>query len=141
MRVLLDTNVLISAYFWHGNERRLLWECLVGLHENVISDYIEDEIRRVLTGKFGISPDKVDRYLLLLEEFSIKVQTGKIPPISRDPKDNPIIAAAVSGKVEALVTGDKDLLSLRDGEKLFCHMGFCFMVLTPSEAISCGSQK
>ncbi|MBP1912353.1 putative toxin-antitoxin system toxin component, PIN family [Thermococcus stetteri] len=121
MRVLLDTNVLISAYFWHGNERKLLWECLVGVHENVISDYVEEEIRRILTGKFGISGDKVERYLSLLGEFSIKVQTGKIPPISRDPKDNPVIATAIAGKVEALVTGDKDLLSLRDDEKLFCY--------------------
>lgn len=73
MRVLFDINVFIFVYFWYGNEWWFFWECFVGFYENVILDYIEDEIRRVFIGKFGIFFDKVDRYFLFLEEFLIKV--------------------------------------------------------------------
>jgi len=133
MRVLLDTNVLISAYFWNGQERAILWDCIRGIHENVISDYILGETQRVLRGKFGVSNDAVERYLFLLRTFSTSVPLGDVRRISRDPKDNPIIATALSGKVDALVTGDKDLLTIRDETRVFFFMGHCFKILRPGE--------
>ena len=124
MRVLLDTNVLISVYFWNGRERAILWDCIRGIHENVISGYILEETQRVLRYKFGVPDDAVERYLLFLRTFSTPVPLGDVRRISRDPKDNPIIATALSGKVDALVTGDKDLLTLRDETMVFCFMSY-----------------
>ncbi len=133
MRILLDTNVLISAYFWNGKERAILWDCIRGIHENVVSDYILEETRRVLQHKFGLPKEARERYLFLLSTFSTSVSVGEVRHVSRDPKDNPIIATALSGKVNALITGDKDILTLRDETKGFCFMGHCFKILRPGE--------
>ncbi|NJE03163.1 putative toxin-antitoxin system toxin component, PIN family [Thermococcus sp. MV11] len=133
MRILLDTNVLISAYFWNGRERALLWDCIRGIHENVISDYIIGEVKKVLGDKFGLPDDAVERYVLLLATFSTSVPIGEVYHVSRDPKDNPIIATALSGKVDALITGDKDLLALRNEENVFCFSNHCFKILRPGE--------
>jgi len=133
MRVLLDTNVLISAYFWNGRERAILWDCIRGNYENIISDYILGETQKVLRYKFEVPDDAVERYLFLLRTFSTLVSLGEVHCVSRDPKDNPIIATALSGKVDVLVTGDKDLLALRDERRTFCFMGHCFKILRAGE--------
>ena len=54
MRLVLDTNVLVSAAFWKGPEWRLLQACLKGNHQLITSPFILEELRRVLTEKFGI---------------------------------------------------------------------------------------
>ncbi|WP_170218348.1 putative toxin-antitoxin system toxin component, PIN family [Palaeococcus ferrophilus] len=135
MRLLLDTNVLISAYFWHGNERRLLWECILGNHECFVSDYILDEMRTVLVRKFNLPAESVERYASLIRRFMkvVKAETG--PHLSRDPEDNPILWACVAGSVDALVTGDKDLLSMRDENMELCVNGHCFKVLRVKEVL------
>ncbi len=135
MRLFLDTNVLISAYFWHGAERKLLWECLRGSHECCISDYVVYELRKVLIGKFSLPGESIERYLSLLTSFLVLIETGNGPEVSRDPKDNPILWACAKGDVDALVTGDGDLLSLRDRDKMLCIGNSCFKVLRTKEVL------
>jgi putative PIN family toxin of toxin-antitoxin system len=135
MRLLLDTNVLISAYFWHGNERRLLWECLLGNHECFVSEYILKEMRAVLVRKFSLPWESVKRYASLIQRFLKVIEAGEGPHLSRDPKDNPIIWACVEGNVEALVTGDRDILSMRDENMELCVNGHCFKVLRVKEVL------
>jgi putative PIN family toxin of toxin-antitoxin system len=125
--------VLISAYFWNGRERALLWECIKGTHKNVISEYIMGEVKRVLSDKFSLPNNAVERYVSLLTTFSTVVPIGNVYNVSRDPKDNPIIATALNGRVDALITGDNDILTLRDERKMFCLSNHCFKILKPGE--------
>ena len=135
MRLFLDTNVLISAYFWHGTERRLLWDCLRGSHECCISDYVIYELQKVLIGKFSLQKESVERYVSVLMTFLGLIHTENGPEVSRDPKDNPILWACAKGKVDALITGDGDLLSMRDDNKLLCLENSCFKVLRTREVL------
>ncbi|MDV3104064.1 putative toxin-antitoxin system toxin component, PIN family [Thermococcus waiotapuensis] len=135
MRLFLDTNVLISAYFWQGAKRRLLWDCLRGSHECCISDYVVYELRKVLIEKFSLPEESIERYISILTAFLEVIETSSGPKISRDPKDNPILWACAKSGVDALVTGDGDLLSLRDEEKLLCIENSCFKVLRTKEVL------
>ncbi|WP_167910358.1 putative toxin-antitoxin system toxin component, PIN family [Thermococcus sp. Bubb.Bath] len=135
MRLLLDTNVLISAYFWHGNERRLLWECILGNHECFVSGYILDEMQVVLVRKFNLPEGSVKRYSSLIQRFIKVVKAEKDPNISCDRKDNPVIWACVKAKVDLLVTGDKDLLFLIYKKMKLCVDAHCFKVLPVKEVL------
>jgi len=54
----MDTNVLVSALFWEGNERALLMRCRGGELRSVTSPGILDELERVLTRKFKVPRGK-----------------------------------------------------------------------------------
>jgi len=114
MRLVLDTNILISALFWEGNERRLLWDCKRKKHQLVISPYILEEMSRVLDEKFKLPVDKRRKYtedILLIAD--VVFPAGNIHAIKDHPADDIILETAIIGKADMLITGDKHLLSLK----------------------------
>lgn len=62
MKVVIDTNVLISAFVFGGNAERVL-EKVLALGVIISSEFIINELIKVLTEKFEVSPDKVQRIL------------------------------------------------------------------------------
>jgi putative PIN family toxin of toxin-antitoxin system len=119
MRVVLDTNVVISATLIRGgNEDRILRAWQHGAFELVLSPEILDELGRALfyekLRKFRwMNEGDVALLLQLLTQESVFVP-GKVRiTASRDPEDDKFLAAAVEGKAAYVVTGDKDLLSLK----------------------------
>jgi putative PIN family toxin of toxin-antitoxin system len=118
VRIVVDTNVLIAALISRGFCHELLEHCLVN-HTVITSAFILDELREKLVEKFKYSPATADEAVLL---FSSRMQTV-IPsnlsaPISRDPDDDNILAAAVVGNCECIITGDNDLLVLKQFESV-----------------------
>ena len=112
-RVVLDTNVLISALFWEGNERDILMRCRDGELRSVTSPGILDELERVLTRKFGVPRRKVKDYLLEIIRFSdIVLPSGDLEVVEDDPSDNLVLETAILGRVDVIVTGDRHLLRL-----------------------------
>lgn len=112
MRVLLDTNVLVSAFTCQGHSAELLTHCLRN-HEIVISDFILDEVEATLLSKFGIPEILVARAVTFLRRVSEVMETGMIDvSVCRDPDDNAVLVAAREGSVDCLITGDSDLLVL-----------------------------
>ncbi len=117
MRIVLDTNVLISALFWNGNERILLDKCRTKEHEMVLSPYILEELGRVLDLKFSLPKDKIADYsqdLILISRFVIPSKDIHI--IEEDPTDNMILECAVGGNADLIISGDKHLLNLEEYE-------------------------
>jgi len=111
---VLDTNIFISAFFWNGNERRALIECKKGKYQLVTSPPILDEVERVLLQKFEVPIEKINAYVEEILIFSVIVfPTNKIDIIKEDPSDNMVLEAAVTGKVEVIVSGDKHLRNLK----------------------------
>ncbi|HUO58197.1 MAG TPA: putative toxin-antitoxin system toxin component, PIN family [bacterium] len=113
MRLVLDTNVLIAAYISRGLCSEVLEACLKR-HEIILSSHLETELREKLTRKFRQPKEEVEEYLGVLSLHADWVQ----PPVlsrlvSRDPKDDAVLATALQGKAAYLVTGDKDLLALK----------------------------
>lgn len=117
MRLVLDTNVLISAAFWKGPEWRLLQACLKGRHQLATSPFILDELRRVMADKFDVPDDDVGQYVMLLVRAAILVEpAAELDVVKADPSDNRILEAALDCKADAIVTGDRHLLELGEYE-------------------------
>lgn len=118
-RIVVDTNIFISATFWGGPPR----DVIELVRDNKVTlltlTEITAKLNRVLNyPKFAklfkavrrTPQDILNEYLQLTEEVTPDfVPLGVI----RDTKDNMILAAAVGGSASCLVTGDKDLLDLR----------------------------
>ena len=125
MRVLLDTNVLISAILFRGLPRSVLQRAIRGELDLVTSPALLDELERVLTDRFHLPRELARLARGELETLAEVVAPDEVPSVSRDPDDDEVLAAAVAGGAEAIVTGDRDLLVLRS------HRGI--PILLPAE--------
>lgn len=112
MRITVDTNVLIAAFIARGVCDELL-EHVVRHHELVLSPVLLDELRRVLHDKFHMSTEEVESAATLLREHAVWVDPSPLDePVCRDPDDDHVLATAIEGASDCLVTGDDDLLVL-----------------------------
>lgn len=135
LRAVLDTNVLVSAIISDGKSRELLKKGIANQYSIVTSDLILKELVLVLRRpKFKTSEDEVHRVMLALIRTAdvISVQT-KIKAVKVDPKDDMIIATAIDGKADMIVTGDSHLLALKTCRKI--------KIVTVEEMLSCFSDQ
>lgn len=109
---MLDSNVLISALVFGGKPRAIVDLGFRDAVHLLVSHFITEEVRRGLV-KLGHSVDESEAIIAAYESAAEIVFLDDIPPLSRDPKDDPIIATAVAGRADCIVTGDKDLLVLK----------------------------
>ena len=112
MRILFDTNVLIASLIARGVCHELLEQSFVN-HTIVVSDFILDELKEKLLNKFNYSNDTADQAVALFRsrmEFILPEDLSS--PVCRDPDDDNILAAALTGNCDFIVTGDKNLLIL-----------------------------
>ena len=114
MRVMLDTNILISALLFPSERMTKLFQNIVINHTMVLSSYVIDELHMVVERKF---PNKVYVVEKLLERMSYElVYTPKTLEKNllniRDIKDYPVIYTALMENVDILITGDKDFDNL-----------------------------
>ena len=124
MIVVLDTNVWVSALEFGGTPGEALLKALTR-DQLAISQYIVDEIRKVMTRKFGRDTTELQSTMAELLPAALWVEViGKVSGICRDPNDDPIIETAWKAGADYLVAGDKDLLSLgRFGDTLIIPPG------------------
>lgn len=114
-RIVLDSNILISAFFWEGRERDLLRRCKKSEIELVSSPFILEEVGKVLEQKFNVNEQSVHGYVREIFKTShVVFVRGIIQEIQEDPSDNYILETAVNGKADVIVTGDKHLLKIHD---------------------------
>jgi uncharacterized protein len=110
MKILLDTNVLIAAFVARGVCHELFEHC-ARQHALVTSDFIINEFREKLTLKFKRQAEDVGRAVeLLLARMTVVAPAPLESPVCRDADDDQVLAAAVAGGCDCIVTGDKDLL-------------------------------
>lgn len=109
MRITLDTNVIISSFIVPGGSADQVMELVRrGEVDLILSPFILDELRRVLTEKFDLPPTAVQKAVRRIERLAIIVQPEvTIDIIKEKQDDNRILECAVSGKVDYLITGDK----------------------------------
>ena len=115
MFVLLDTNVWLSSLTSEGFCRRVT-EASASRCVRVTTPYLCTEIAEKLAVKFRWSQAEVDSTIKKLQSLTLlrpDVSAAHTPEL-RDPDDQPILAAAVSHGCQFLVTGDKDLLVLKE---------------------------
>ena len=136
-RVVLDTNVVLSALlFGGGMSRRVRVGWQAGRFTPLASTATVAELVRVLGyPKFGLSAGEQEE---LLADYVPWVQVVRIPsppkaaPACRDPFDLPFVHLAIAGKARALVSGDRDLLALAGARGLCAVLNvsaFCEQML------------
>lgn len=116
-RVVLDTNLVLSALVFRGGMAAQLRRCWQErLCQPLVSTATTHELIRVLTyPKFKLSPAEQHELLADYLPYTRSVRIPEPPPsvpACRDPFDTPFLQLAVAGKARVLVTGDKDLLAL-----------------------------
>ena len=114
MRVVLDTNVLLSAAFFPGVCEKLLAHCfLTSSVELVLSEHILDEFVEHGLGKLNGTADQIDAAVVELRRRCQIVVPAPLPAdIISDADDLPVLGAAIAGQADYLITGDKELLNL-----------------------------
>lgn len=115
MRVVLDTNVYISATLFGGNCEEIIRLAEQGAFEIVISREIISEIEDVLKDKFKWSRQQISETISFIKAIATLVKPHMtIDAVKNDPSDNKVIECAVSSQAAYIVTGDrKHLLSIR----------------------------
>lgn len=114
MRVCLDTNVLVAAFAARGLCADVLRVCLTD-HELVIGEVHLKELRRALRDKLKLPEDRIEAAEAVFAGMALIAKPVEPAAIEiRDPDDRWILATAIVGKADCLVTGDKDLLTLQN---------------------------
>lgn len=113
-KVVLDTNVTISALFWEGNPRKIYNLVRQGKLIMLLSDNMEKEFIRVLGyEKFGLSPQEIMPFLRNLRFHARHVETkSEIDVVTTDPTDNIFLECALDGGADFLISGDRHLLDI-----------------------------
>lgn len=114
-KVVLDTNVIISALFWEGNSRKIYDLVREGKLITLLSDDMERELIRVLGyEKFGLSPQEILPFIRSLRTYAKHVETkSNIAVVIADPTDNIFLECALDGGADCIISGDKHLLDIR----------------------------
>ena len=108
MRVVLDTNVIVSALNFPGNERLVLELALRGRFEFYLSVFILNEVAGVLVRKFGWDEERTAQATLAIEDAAIVIEPLTLPEvITGGHADNRVLECAVAANADYLVTGDR----------------------------------
>ena len=108
MRVVLDTNVIVSGLNFPGNERLVLELALRGRFELYLSTFILEEAAGVLTRKFGWDEERSSQALRALGNAGTVIYPRRLPEvIGGGHADNRILECAVEASADYLVTGDR----------------------------------
>jgi putative PIN family toxin of toxin-antitoxin system len=112
VRVVLDTNVFVASVVADGLCRDLV-RVRVRPHTIITSEPLLDELRTTLRVKFKADPDKLPLLSALGEQAEIVAPASLGERVCRDRDDDVVLATAVAGKADIIVTGDDDLLALK----------------------------
>jgi putative PIN family toxin of toxin-antitoxin system len=120
LRVTADTNIFVSAIVYRrGNPRRFLQMALAGEINLTVSQPILDEMADVLARKFDATQADIEEAKAIVARAARTVTPAvTLDVIKEDPPDNRILECAVSGGSDYIVTGDKDLLRLKQYDSI-----------------------
>ena len=113
MRVVFDTNVLVSAMVMPGARGdEALLRIVDGRDELLVSRAIIDELLDVLARKFARDAEELARIALFLDSIAETIEPSERLTVLADDPDNRILECALAGKADVVVTGDKRVLAL-----------------------------
>jgi uncharacterized protein len=116
VRVVIDTNVLISATFWPGKPKQLLNQVRRGKIDFLTSEILIAELKEVLTRDdkpFKLSEEEARHVLAAVLDIAQIVEPHSAITRCRDEADNRVLECALDGQADWIITGDRDLLDLK----------------------------
>ena len=112
MRVFPDTNVLASAFGTRGLCADVL-RLILGEHELVTGELVIEELRRVLTRKFGVPAQTVREIESFLRSYHVEPKPRELPNLKlSDRNDLVVVGSALKSQAEIMITGDQEILDL-----------------------------
>jgi len=115
MRVVFDTNIFISAFIIPESQaEKAILKIIEGKDSLVISKEIIHEVLSILSSKFSRDGEALGHVAVNLSEIAELVHPIKRIRIFKDEPDNRVLECALIGKAEAIVTGDKEMLKLKE---------------------------
>ena len=115
MRVVFDTNVLVSALVFPGGRGDAALQRIIGEHDDlVLSKPILDELLGILARKFSRDAEELSRVAVFISTLATFVSPRRRLRVVKDEPDNRVLECALTGRAEAIVTGDHALLALKD---------------------------
>lgn len=113
-RVVLDTNTVISAFVFGGNPEEVYLSGVRGEITLITSPAVMREIGDVLQRKMGWDDTHTEQALKQIARVFEIVRPKKSLAIVDDEPDNRILEAAIAGKAQFIISGDRHLLDLKD---------------------------
>lgn len=111
MRIMLDTNILISIVIFNSSKLKNMLIDICDKHTLVISSYVIQELEEVINRKFFNKKQGLDNFLFELPYELVYTPSTILDKSAleiRDPKDAPVLYSAIISDVDVLITGDKD---------------------------------
>lgn len=131
VKIVLDTNVLVSGIFWGGVPEKILEQAIVGEIQLYATESILDEYFRIIDKIGKKDKDLASQWKMLLVKIIKVIRADVKIEICRDPKDNMFLECAVASRAKYIVSGDDDLISLVSIEKT--------LIITAKEYLNTGS--
>lgn len=109
MKIMLDTNVLISALIFGGTPKQLIGKLLLMGHDIYISNYVENEFLDKIHLKWPQNEENLRKVYQKMKFIHCSSTNKKLGDV-RDKKDIPVLSDAIYNNIDILLTGDKDFL-------------------------------
>lgn len=113
LKVVLDTNILVSALIFGGKPEQVYNLVLEKQIAAVISMVLFSELLEILIKKFNFGPKRIEQLERIIKKHFKIVYPKATINVSRDEDDNRVLEAALEGGCSYIVTGDRDLLDLK----------------------------
>ncbi len=130
MKVVCDTNVVVSGFLFGGNPREILRLASQHRFTNYTSPAMLREVEDVLSRpKFGLHPDQLLELLnLIRDSFEIVTPRQTVQEVEADPDDDRVLETAAEAKADLIISGDRHLLALKQWRNI--------PIVTPADFIT-----
>ncbi len=119
MKVVFDTNILVSALVFPGGRGEAALRRIIEEQDQlVVSKPILDELLGILARKFSRDAEELAHVAVFLSDLALFVKPRRRLRVVKDEPDNRILECALAGRAEAIVTGDRALLALREYDRV-----------------------
>ncbi len=137
MRIVVDTNVIVSALVFGGFPRQVLELATEGVCALYFSAPIQAEVERILEEKFSWSPEEIDARARFLWSWGTRVRPQvSLTVITDDPDDDRILECAVAAGAQAIISGDRHRVALGSFQSIPIRTPRQFLDDKPWETIS-----
>jgi len=123
-RIVPDTNIVVSGLLWRGNPRRILDAARDGIIELYTSPVLIEELEDVLSRekfarRLAAANVTVQDLISGYSALATVIEAEPIEPVILvDPDDDAVLACALSADAEIIVSGDSDLLDLKEHKEI-----------------------
>ncbi|MEA3369377.1 MAG: putative toxin-antitoxin system toxin component, PIN family [Candidatus Ratteibacteria bacterium] len=114
MKLFFDANVLIAAFASRGYTYDVIKDAMFR-YEVYCTEYVLQEVHHNLSAKFSLSKQAIEAIMYTLKSHFIRGKAADtVDKVCRDDNDNQILADALVNEIEIIITGDKDLLEIKN---------------------------